>query len=622
MTTKVLNQPVLNTKRGFKLTPLCSAMILAGTLSAPYAHAVYEFNIGEIEGQLDSELSLGVTVRTEGQSARLVDPQNGALRGVTGTAKSKTIDDGNLNFNKGDVVSNVFKGTHGLSLRKDNIGAFVRVKYWYDFELENQDVRHGSTTTGYAPAGGRIGLNDSKFDNEAKFSGIDLQDAFIYGEFEAGEMPVDLRLGRQVVSWGESTFIGGGINQINPIDVPAFRRPGALLKDVLMPVNLAYGSIGLTDNLTAEAFYQLEWEPFTLDGCGTFFATSDIAAPGCSGVNTRFDDLAVFGSDGSFIPWNGGVSILGAPVAIARGEDKEAKNSGQFGLAGRYYVEDIETEFGAYFMNYHSRRPYFAVTSEADNPTYQLAYPENLKVYGLSFNTTVGGVSWSGEISYQPDFPVGWNTAEALQAAILSENGFGSAGQVNPGFYDELSSIRDTGNTLVLADEYDVYQVQTTFIQFWDQVMGASRLSLIGEIGATYSQGIDEDFDDIDTRRYGRGIVYGNCTTEGVTDPSVACDEGGFVTKFAWGYRLKAALSYNDVFAGVNMTPSITWRDDVDGVAPNGNFIEGRQSVSLALDADYLGQYNASIAYTNYITSDWDPLADRDHLTLSIGMSF
>ncbi len=621
MTTKVSNQPVLQPKRGFKLAPLCSAMILAGTLSAPSAHAVYEFNIGDIEAQLDSELSLGVTVRTEGQAARLVDPQNGAYRGVAGTAKSKTIDDGNLNFNKGDIVSNVFKGTHGLSLRKDNVGAFVRVKYWYDFELENNSVRHGSTTTGYAPQGGRIALNDSKFDDEARFSGIDLQDAFIFGEFEAGEMPVDLRLGRQVVSWGESTFIGGGINQINPIDVPAFRRPGAVLKDVLMPVNLAYGSIGLTDNLTAEAFYQLQWEPYTIDGCGTFFSTSDVAAPGCTGVNTAPDHL-VFGPDGTITPWDGGLSILGAPVAIARGEDKEAKNSGQFGLAGRYYVEDIETEFGAYFLNYHSRRPYFAVTSEPDNPTYHLAYPENLKVYGLSFNTTLGGVSWSGEISYQPDFPVAWNTAEALQAAILSENSLTSAGQVSPGFYDDLDAIRDTGNTLVLADEYDVYQLQTSFIQFWDQVMGASRLSLIGEVGATYTHGIAESYDDINTRRYGRGIVFGNCTTAGISDQTVACSEGGFVTKLAWGYRLKTALTYNDVFSGVNLTPSVTWRHDVDGVAPNGNFIEGRQSVSLALDADYLGQYNASISYTNYLTSEWDPLHDRDHLSMSIGMSF
>jgi hypothetical protein len=61
-----------------------------------------------------------------------------------------------------------------------------------------------------------------------------------------------VRLGKQVVSWGESTFIGGGINSINPIDVSAFRRPGAEIKEGLIPVNMFYVSQSLTENLSAE----------------------------------------------------------------------------------------------------------------------------------------------------------------------------------------------------------------------------------------------------------------------------------------------------------------------------------------------------------------------------------
>ena len=51
-----------------------------------------------------------------------------------------------------------------------------------------------------------------------------------------------MRAGKQVVNWGESTFIGGGINSINPIDVSAFRRPGAEIKEGLIPVNMLFGS--------------------------------------------------------------------------------------------------------------------------------------------------------------------------------------------------------------------------------------------------------------------------------------------------------------------------------------------------------------------------------------------
>jgi hypothetical protein len=90
-----------------------------------------------------------------------------------------------------------------------------------------------------------------------------------------------VRLGKQVVSWGESTFILNGINSINPIDVSAFRRPGAEIKEGLIPVNMFYVSQSLTDNLSAEAFYQLEWDQTVLDNCGTFFSSTDVVADGC-----------------------------------------------------------------------------------------------------------------------------------------------------------------------------------------------------------------------------------------------------------------------------------------------------------------------------------------------------
>ena len=630
--TKVCNKPVFPSARGFRLAPLSAALILAGTLSSP-AHAVIEFNLGDVEATLDSQLSLGVTVRTENQNQRLVDVDNGNYRGFSGgSAKSKTIDDGNLNFNKGDVVSNVFKGIHGLELRKDNLGAFIRAKYWYDFRLKDGDVRHGNTTSGYAAQGQKIKLDDSKFDDLAKFSGVELLDAFVYGDFEAGNMPLDLRLGRQVVNWGESTFILGGINQINPIDVAAFRRPGATLKEALMPVGLAYGSLGVTDNTTVEAFYQLEWQPYALDGCGTFFMTSDIVPEGCTGVNLLPDHL-VIGAGGTHLDWNPALDPanlhIGNPgVAIRRGADLKASDDGQFGIATRYYADSIETEFGAFFMNYHSRKPYFSV-SRSDNtnnkgPTYQLAYPEDLKLYGLSYNTTVAGFSLGGEVTYQPDYPVGWNTTESLHSALFVE-GDAAAGAlgafVAPDFRNRLAAV-PAGQSILLADPFDVYQIQSTIIQFWDQALGASRVTFVGEAGATFTDGISSNTTDINTNRYGRGIVFGNCNFHGLSDPEVACDRGGFVTKFAWGYRAKVSAAYSDVFAGVNLTPAVTWKHDVEGVAPNGNFIEGRQSISLALGADYGGIYNASLSYTNFLTSRWDASQDRDHVAMSIGVSF
>ncbi len=39
-------------------------------------------------------------------------------------------------------------------------------------------------------------LDDSEFNDLAKFSGVALLDAFVYGEFDVMDMPLDVRLGR------------------------------------------------------------------------------------------------------------------------------------------------------------------------------------------------------------------------------------------------------------------------------------------------------------------------------------------------------------------------------------------------------------------------------------------
>ncbi len=99
-------------------------------------------------------------------------------------------------------------------------------------------------------------------------------DAFVYHNYSIADQPGTVRLGKQVVSWGESTFIGNCINSINPIDVSAFRRPGAEIKEGLIPVNMLY-VVPEPDRqpVRPKAFYQLEWDQTVADNCGTFFSS-------------------------------------------------------------------------------------------------------------------------------------------------------------------------------------------------------------------------------------------------------------------------------------------------------------------------------------------------------------
>ncbi|WP_194791471.1 DUF1302 domain-containing protein [Pseudomonas sp. UFMG81] len=607
-----------------------------------------DFSIGEIEGQFDSSLSVGASWSTQSPHQGYIGGHNG------GTGLSQTTDDGHLNFKEGKTFSKIFKGIHDLELKYADTGVFLRGKYWYDFELKD-DSREFKA------------IDDHGRKEGAKSSGAQLLDAFVYHNYTLADQPGSVRLGKQVVSWGESTFILNSINSINPLDVSAFRRPGAEIKEGLIPVNMFYVSQSLTDNLSAEAFYQLEWDQTVIDNCGTFFSQVDGVADGCNNnLNVLTPAVAPFGS-------LLGYQTTSEGVIIPRGADRDARDGGQWGAALRYMFEPLNTEFGAYFMNYHSRAPFFssqagglaqyqqsaqvlggrvpaipaaarqgaAIANVAGASNYFIEYPEDIRLYGLSFSTTLPtGTAWSGELSYRPNAPVQLNSTDVLYAGVR-----GLAG-LNPAFapFGQYSLLGGNpasipGSTLHGYNRKEITQFQTTFTHFFDQIMGAERLTLVGEVGVVHVGGLEKTSE----ARYGRDPVYGpgelpgsiggraSCQainagtfagTAAAVNSAKYCNDKGFVTTTAWGYRARAIWDYANVFAGVNLKPSIAWSHDVDGYGPNGLFNEGAKAVSLAVDADFKNTYTAGISYTSFFGGDYNPTTDRDFVALSMGMSF
>ncbi|WP_426737589.1 DUF1302 family protein, partial [Pseudomonas aeruginosa] len=52
-----------------------------------------------------------------------------------------------------------------------------------------------------------------------------------------------------------------------------------------------------------------------------------------------------------------------------------------------------------------------AGAATAGNSSYFIEYPEDIRMFGLSFSTTLpNGTAWSGEVSYRPNAPVQLNT--------------------------------------------------------------------------------------------------------------------------------------------------------------------------------------------------------------------
>jgi hypothetical protein len=623
-----------------KWTKLPLALAVAAGFSGQAS--AYSFYIGDVEASLNTTLSAGATWRTTERDSRLIAQGNSDPIIAAGTAKgasSNNFDDGNLNFDKGDTVSKIVKGTTDLFLSYDvdsdtltRVGGFIRGRYYYDFELKDEPRR-------------RVELNDRVKDNA---SGADLLDAYVFTDWYLGNVPLSIRYGKQVVSWGESTFIQGGINTINPVDVPAIRAPGAELKDALLPVEMLYVSAGVTENVTVEAFVQTDWEPVQPDDCGTFFSTNDFVGDGCGPVILASSDPQedyLDNADGAFLS--------------QRVDDRDADSKDQFGVALRWFVPELNnSEIGLYYIKYNSRLPLvsgtvndgnFGPTALGQDPTdsveYYVEYPENIDLYGISINTTIpGGWSLGAEYSFRENVPLQWSSFELILGGLQVEDTNGvplSLLQIQR--EAEAGGGDLSGQDVDGYDSFDVSQAQFTLIKFFDQIMGASRMSFISEVGATYVHGLPS----LDEARYGRSGNFGIgpierngadlCETGVPFNPGVPsvtgfsnsnpdnCVNDGYTTDFSWGYRARAVWNYPNAIAGVNLNPQLAFTHDVEGYAPNpgGNFIEGRKSVGVSVEAVYQNSITGNIGYTNFFGGEpYNELTDRDFVSASVSYSF
>lgn len=334
-----------------------------------------DFTLGDFNLKADSRLTLGSSWRTNHRNSDYVAAgtlaKTGKTPGLTpltqtyqGNSSSNT-DNGNMNFDKWDAISTAITGNHDFSLSHNdyrNIGVKLGFRYWYDFALADLDG---------APKNADM-VNDyknSKAFKDAK-SDIELTDAYIWGEFDIADRPAQVLLGRHVLNWGESTFIQGGQNVANPVDATALRRPGAEVKDALLPVAMLSGSMALDEmgDFTLEAYYQLEWQRTRADACGTYFSNADFAAEGCGPVYYQSGETEKDNLDGMLSSTNPLAALYGAALGMsldttdftiaARAKDNEPKTGGQFGVALKWYAENLNgTEFGVSFQNIHGRLP-------------------------------------------------------------------------------------------------------------------------------------------------------------------------------------------------------------------------------------------------------------------------
>ena len=614
------------TGRRIRLPGVAAALAAAAFLQASGAIAA-DFSDENTLISIDTTLSHGF-------SWRVSDRDNSVL-GINS-------DDGDRNYDTG-LISNTSKFNTEVEVDNGEIGFFGRFQGFIDFE--NRNGRRE-----------RLPLSDRARDEVG--DGLDILDLYVTARFEAGDIPLDLRIGNQVLNWGESTFIQNGINVINPFDVSRLRKPGAELRDGLLPVPMVSVAADATANLSIEGFYQTEWKETKVDPAGTYFSTNDYGTPGGSRAFISLPGLRISDQGGIYLPnprAPGTVILVKNPqgftdrdyiLSADRASDREPKDTDQWGLALRYYAERLnDTELGLYFINYHSRLPLasarygtasgleagrVAATTLAQDPrtaplaspaaidhyastvSYAIEYPEDLRVLGLSFNTALGSTGWAlqGEYSFHPDQPLqihedhifGMGLAPivcsllaATDPTALQERGCPPAAAVRPYVQSVL------GKRLSGYIERDVSQVQLTATRVFGPTLGADTFVLAGEVALHRVHSLP-DPDDMPL------------DTPGSAEAATAS---------SYGYRLATRLDYNNAIGPATVSPYLQFQHDVDGYSPGpaGPFEEGRTALTLGVGVNYLERWRGDLSYTNF-NGETNQLRGRDFVSLSMSYSF
>lgn len=320
--------------------------------------------------RLDNQVRYTLASRLVGRDAALLTSPN--------------WDDGDRNFAPG-LVSNRLDLLTGIDVDLGDWGAHASAAAWYDtIYRQGTDagpgatVNSGSTPVGQFPAATR------------RLHGRDLawREGFVRGAFAWGDMPVSLRVGRQVLTWGEGLF--NDPQSIAAAQAPidysrAITPPGAYRNDNYRPVAQAVVTVQPRPDLALSFYRQLEWRPTLLPGSGSYFSYLD-----------------QFGAGGDRL-------YLAPDQYLMRQPDRRHASRGQFGLS--LHVNPGNVDYGFYMLRYNSMEPQFMMRVASSAPVgpvgyYRVVYPGGTRLYGVSASTVLSETTLAGELSLRRNAPL------------------------------------------------------------------------------------------------------------------------------------------------------------------------------------------------------------------------
>ena len=346
-------------------------MAIAAVLGTCGSALAFEIPTGneDVVIHWDNTLRYTLAQRLKGQSKDIVGSVN--------------QDDGDRNFDVGIVSSRVDLLTEADVVYKNDFGVRLSAAAWYDpvyrAGLDNRSV---GTSNHFENGGQSLGLN--KY-TKRRFAGLDaeLLDAFAFAKVDAGDVPINMRVGRHTIYWGEAFFPAAGSNGISygqsPIDMAkALAMPGVELKEIFRPLNQVSVQVQPTKELTIAGQYYMQWESNIFPEGGSYLGMVD-----------------------GFL--NGGEAFLFPGGPVFNGGDHTPRQARDYGIKVAYTPEWLSGGTVAlHYRNFSDKMPQVLM----DGTGFHYDYKSNINLYGISFAKQVMGISVGSEFSYRENMPL------------------------------------------------------------------------------------------------------------------------------------------------------------------------------------------------------------------------
>jgi hypothetical protein len=236
-------------------------------------------------------------------------------------------------------------------------------------------------------------------------------------------------------------------------------------------------------------------------------------------------------------------------------------------------------------------------------------YAEDIRMYGFSFNTTLGQASVFGEIAYRPNLPIGIAATNDLIGDLANGAAVAVTGKpVNVG--GQMVTLDSEINN---AERVEAFNTSLGSIYNFGPTLSFDSMFGIFELASEHLRGSSLQYTAYDgSRRDYAGTGNTSYVSGGDRDDQV--------NRNSYSYTVMFNGTWNDVYAGVNVSPYVVYKDDFKGNSYQaGNTIDGRKAYTLGIKANYQNKLEAEVQYTNFWGGGQNNgIRDRDNVGFNL----